>query len=558
MKLNLVIAGEAGQGLNTLNYILTKTFFRQGFNLYASKDYMSRVRGGHNFMSIRIGDEEITGPTTDEDILVALNQESVERHSKNVTDNGLIIYDGELADSRAINLPAAEIADQLGNTKVANTVFVGGLLKLIGLDLELAREVLAEHFTKQQIRELNQKALEKGYQAVSVQLELPAVTQTDEEILIDGNQAVGMGAVMGGVKFYSAYPMTPATGIMNYIAKRQNELEIAVEQAEDEIAAINMALGASYSGVRAMTATSGGGFSLMNEGLGLAGIAEIPLVIAEVQRPGPATGLPTRTEQGDLSFVINASQGDFPLLVLAPRDNEDAFYQTVRAFNLAEKYQIPVIILSDQFLADSKQNISEFDLESLEIEDHYLADDEEVSDYQRYQFSSNGISPLAYPGQFEDQVVVIDSDEHDQSGHIIEDSTTRTKMVDKRADKLATLIEEDLQEPEYEGAEEIDYLLVSWGSTYGPLQEAKELLAVDDVAVGLLSFSDVWPLPTTELQKRAKDAVVIVVENNATGQLARLIRSETELEIKAEILQYDGRPFTGRKLYQSIKEEVSR
>ncbi|MBM7556607.1 2-oxoacid:acceptor oxidoreductase subunit alpha [Halanaerobacter jeridensis] len=562
MNLNIVIGGEAGQGLKTLSNILSKTFFKMGFKIYSSKDYMSRVRGGHNFMSIRVGTEELTGPTTDEDILLALNEETIERHQDNVTDDGVIVYDGEIdVDADIVTVDAGDIAKGIGNSKVANTVFVGALLKLLDLDLDIAKKVLKDYFADkgEEIAKVNAEALEQGYEAVNNQFSLPEVDKEEEEMLISGNQAVGLGAVMAGVKFYSAYPMTPSTGIMNYIASKENELGIVVEQAEDEIAAINMAVGASYSGIRAMTGTSGGGFSLMNEGLGLAGITETPLVIAEVQRPGPATGLPTRTGQGDLSFVINASQGEFPLMVMAPRTAEDAFYQTMRAFNLAENYQIPVIILSDTFLADSKKNISELDIEQVEIESGFMSDEEaaEVEDYKRYELTEDGISPLAYPGQLEDDVVLVDSDEHDEYGHIIEDAETRNKMVEKRDAKLQKLASEEITEPEYCGPEEADYVLVSWGSTYGPALEAQELLQEDGAEVGLLSFNDLWPLPTQKIEELAEDDTeLIVVENNYTGQFAKLLRTETGINAQHNILKYDGRPFTGAEIYNRIQDEV--
>ncbi|WP_018248896.1 2-oxoacid:acceptor oxidoreductase subunit alpha [Orenia marismortui] len=564
MKLNLVIGGEAGQGLATLNKILSKTFFRMGFNIYSSKDYESRVRGGHNFMSIRFGTEEVSGPEVKEDILLALNQETIKVHQDKVSDDGYILYDGimEDLDKELISIEAKKVAKEVGNHKAANIVFVGAVLKLLGLDLDLSKEVIKDYFASkgEDVLKTNLEALEKGYEELEVKLKLPEVSPRKDEILIDGNQALGLGAITGGVQFYSAYPMTPATGVMNYIASKENELGIVVEQAEDEIAAIMMALGGSYSGIRSMTGSSGGGFALMVEALGLAGIAEIPLVIAEVQRPGPATGLPTRTEQGDLLFAINASQGDFPLMVIAPRDNEDAFYQSFRAMNIAENYQMPVVILSDQFLADSKKNIKDFDFEALEIKDGFISDEEaaKIKDYKRYQFTEDGISPLAYPGQIVDDVVLIDSDEHDQKGHIIEDSETRIKMVDKRAKKLEKLIAEDLLEPKYIGPEEIDYLLVGWGSTYGPLLEARELLEDEGNRIGLLSFSDVWPLATSKLIELINNnsAELIVVENNATGQFAKLIRSESGIAANYQILKYDGRPFSGKEIYHRAEEVI--
>ncbi len=560
MNFNLVIGGEAGQGLKTVQNILKKSFFRLGFNLHTSKDYMSRIRGGHNFMNLRIGDEPISAPTTAEDILVALNKETIDIHAQRVTKEGVILHDGEVeTDPQLISLPAGEIAKEAGNKKTANTVFMGAVFKLLGLDLQVIRQVLGEYFAnKEEVKEVNITALEQGYQQVETKFSLPEVEQSADQLLLNGNQAVGLGAAVADVDFYSAYPMTPATGIMNYLAGKENELEIAVEQAEDELAAINMALGASYSGLRAMTGTSGGGFSLMNEGFSLAGITELPLVIAEVQRPGPATGLPTRTGQGDLSFIINSGQGEFPKVVLAPRNVEDAFYQTFRAFNLAENYQLPVVIVSDQFLADSSQNVPEFNLEELEIKNGYLSATEVANrtDYQRYQITESGISPLAYPGQIEGATVMVDSDEHDEEGYIIEDAATRKQMVEKRQRKVDKLIREELQEPKYAGPEKIDYLLVSWGSTYGPLLEARNKLA-SEAEIGLLSFSDVWPLPTERLADLLQqNPKLVVVEGNSEGQFAQLIRQETGQEADYNLLKYDGRPFHGPELYHRLQKEV--
>ncbi|TDX47837.1 2-oxoacid:acceptor oxidoreductase subunit alpha [Orenia marismortui] len=571
MDLNLVIAGEAGQGLNTLNFILSKIFFKHGYNIYSTKNYESRVRGGHNFMKIRIGDEEITGPKDEQDILLALNKAGIEIHQDFVKDDGIMIYNGESyqgelrennKDKEIFTLEAALIAQDIGNGRVANTVFVGVVLKLLGLDLKIAEKVLEEYFRRaEDIKQMNIEALRKGYEKAEVaktRIELPEVESNDNQILINGNQAIGMGAAVGGVKFYSAYPMTPATGVMNYLAKRQNDLGIVVEQAEDEIAAIMMALGGSYSGIRSMTGSSGGGFALMTEAVSFAGIAELPLVIVDVQRPGPATGLPTRTEQADLLFTVNAGHGDFPKMVISVRDAEDAFYQSFRALNIAEKYQIPVILLSDQFLADAEVNVDAFDLDSLEIYNGFISDDEakNISDYKRYQFAPDGISPMAYPGQLDDDIVLVDSDEHDEDGHIIEDAETRVKMVNKRFDKVDKLILDDLEEPEYIGPDDAAYLLMGWGSTYGPLQEARKLLEEDGYEVGLLSFGDVWPLPIEELEDRIYDKVSIMVENNGTAQFSRLISSETGIMIEHELVKYDGRPFTGREIYEAVKEEV--
>ncbi|MFW5998905.1 MAG: 2-oxoacid:acceptor oxidoreductase subunit alpha, partial [Halanaerobiaceae bacterium] len=548
MDLNLVIGGEAGQGLKTTSYILGKAIFRMNYNIFTSQDYMSRIRGGHNFVKIRFGDNKINGPEEKIDLLIALNEKTIEVHKNNLADNGIILWEEKRNDlDSIITIPAREIASEI-NIKGINTVYMGAALKLIGLDLKKTIEVIETYFAKEDIIKDNIELLKAGYEEVETKIEMKSAPEKDEEFYMNGNQAIAAGAILGEVQFYSAYPMSPSTGIMSYLSGKQPNMNLVVEQAEDEIGAINMALGASYGGIRAMTGTSGGGFALMAEGVGLAGITETPLVIAEVQRPGPATGLPTRTEQGDLSFVINVSQGEFPLMVTAPRDQEDALNKSFRALNLAEKYQIPVVLLSDQFLADSSKNIPELDLENMENKNYKVdPEDYQNKEYKRYEITESGISPLAYPGLISDQTVLVDSDEHDEKGHIIEDAETRNKMVEKRKRKQQKLIEDDLEEPKYFGESNIDYMLISWGSTYGPVLEALELLKDEKIAVGYLSFTDVWPLPRKKINNLLdKEIEIVVIENNSTGQFARLITGETGIKINHNILKYDGRPFTGK------------
>ncbi|MFW5971882.1 MAG: 2-oxoacid:acceptor oxidoreductase subunit alpha [Bacillota bacterium] len=560
MDLTIVIGGEAGQGLKTIDFILGKTLFRMGYNVFTSKDVMSRIRGGHNFITTRIGSESVNGITEKIDILIALNEDTVDIHKDKVVDGGLILFDGEKEvegeGKEVININAQEIAKEI-NSRGANTVFIGAALKLMGLDTDAAEEVIAEYFASEDIQEDNVQLLQEGFDSVDSRIELEEGKDLGDQIYLDGNNALAMGAAVGGVQFYAAYPMSPSTSIMNYLAGKQEDLGLVVEQAEDEIAAINMAMGGSFSGIRSMTGTSGGGLALMNEGIGLAGIAEIPVVIADVQRPGPATGLPTRTGQGDLLFAINTAQDDYPLVVLAPRDHEDAFQQGFRALNLADKYHMPVIILSTQYLADSARNVKAFDFSSLEIDYNLIEDPDSVEDYKRYELTESGISTRSYPGQIPGQVFMIDSDEHDEYGHIIEDAETRNAMVEKRARKIEKLIEEDLQEPVYQGEEDVDYLLIGWGSTYGPLQEAQKALADEGIKVGLLSFTDVWPLPTGELERfNDMGAEFVVVEENSTAQFARLISSETGMQAEHTILKYDGRTFTGEELVKRFKKEV--
>lgn len=561
MDYNILIGGEAGQGLKTTAYLLGKTIFRNGYHIFTTKDYMSRVRGGHNFIKIRFSDEEVKGPKDDLDLIIALNEETIENHLDNLKDGGILLAEREVEDIKnSVLVKAKDIAKEI-NPKGVNSVFMGAFLQIIGFELTEAKKVISEYFSGDENKvEDNLSLLEKGYNSCEriEKLKMGKIDEGEERLYLDGNQAVGLGAATAGVSFYAAYPMSPSTGILNYLATHQKRLEIAVEQAEDEIGAINMALGAAYGGGRAMVGTSGGGFALMNEGLGMSGVGEIPLVIAEVQRPGPATGLPTRTSQGDLNFVINSSQGEFPMMVIAPKDQEDAFYQTFRAHNLAEKYQIPVIVLSDQFLADSSSDIKKMNLNELKIERNlYFNDEENEEEYKRYKFTDDGISPRAYPGSLENDTILVDSHEHNEYGRVTEDIDLRNAMVNKRENKINKLIEKDLKEAEFYGKEDADYLLIGWGSTYGPILEAADKLIKKGINAGFLSFNDIWPLPKTKLKKWAKkDVEKIVIENNAKGQFSRLIGSELQIEIENKILKYSGRPFSGDEIYERIMDEV--
>lgn len=560
MDINLAIAGEAGQGLKTMEEIIAKALHRHGYHVFSHKDYMSRVRGGHNFMQIRFGNVPHQSPREEIDILVALNQDGIDNHQQRVQSSGYIIFDGQSSEDKMISVAAKKLAQRI-NPRATNTVFLGVLWQLLGLELTELKQVIKERFKKEEVQQDNLELLEAGYEATSnsFSIEEPAKKGEEDYLLLEGNQAVGLGAAVAGVQFYSAYPMTPSTGVLNYLAARQDKLGIAVEQAEDEIAAINMALGASFAGARTMTGTSGGGFALMTEAFGLAGVMEAPIVIAEVMRPGPATGMPTRTGQGDLSFVLNASQDEFPLKVIAPRDQEDAFYQTFRAFNLADKYQMPVVILSDQFLADSAATVPKFALDELEI-NRYLVDEEswpEDKEYKRYEITEDGISPRAYPGQLPGEVVLADSHEHFESGRISEEIETRNAMVDKRARKFEKQRREDTLEPLYQGPEKPEVLMLGFGSTYGVLKEVQQKLSAEGKSVGMLSFNDVWPLPTAELEKRySYNTHLVVVENNNTGQFSRLVTAYTEIGTDYRLLKYDGRPFTTDELYRRMKEEV--
>ena len=551
---NILLGGAAGQGVDTTTAVLEKLLKRAGHHVLTVRDFMSRIRGGHNFSLVRFGAEPVKSHDRFVNAIVALNEETVHLHQDDLLPGGFILCDSALAvdDPRAIKLDMAQMAKDLGNPKVAGTVAVGAVLKLFGESPDNAADALAQ-FVKKEHLEVNLKALAAGYDAVDTRY--PRVSgDASGDILITGSKAMALGALAAGLTFYAAYPMSPATPVMEHLAALSGEANIVVEQAEDEIAAINMAIGASFAGARAMTGTSGGGFSLMVEALGLSGMAEIPVVILNVQRPGPVTGLPTRTEQSDLLFTISASQGEFPRMVIAPTNPEDAFYQTMRAFDLAEKYQIPVLLLADQYLGDSSYTVPKPDPRRIKITEP-ASTHEGSEEYLRYRYTESGVSPRLLPG-FTEHLVTADSDEHDERGTITESAEVRTRMMDKRMKKLEGL-KTELIEPEFLGAEDYDVLLLGWGSTWGPIREALDLLnARDGRKYAALIFSDVFPLPTKRLtEKAAKAKEIINVEQNATGQLAKLIRMETGIETNRSVLKYDGRQISGREIAENLEKE---
>lgn len=554
------VGGEAGQGLLSIGNALAKILSRHGFHLFSHQDYMSRIRGGHNFYQIRFADAPVAASTDGVDLLVALDLETIELHRRDLRAGGRIIYDAatlnrHFAGDEFLDVPWAGIIDDNGADRImVNSVAVGAIMGLFALEIDLFAVILRAAMGRkgEGVVATNMTVARAGMEYVgrhySGRHGLRVTKPSGRgQLLITGNQAIGLGALLSGCKFFAAYPMSPATSIMVYLAEQAHAHGIVVEQAEDEIAAINLALGASYGGVRAMTATSGGGFALMSEGLSLAGITELPVVIAEVQRPGPATGLPTRTEQGDLLFVVHGGHGEFPRLVFTPGSPEQALVLTNKAFHLAEKYQIPAIILSDQYLADSEWSYPALPVDGLLQEDFRLRGPalRGLDTYQRYAPGSNGISPLAVPGASR-HLVAVDSDEHDADGHIIEDAATRIAMVEKRWHQKIASLRQEISPPTYFGEPRPTAVVVAYGSTLGVLREVHARLA-EHHRLGLLHFSEVWPFPSWEefdfvaLLKQA--AMTICVENCATGQFAKLLRMETGFACGVHINKYDGRPF---------------
>jgi 2-oxoglutarate ferredoxin oxidoreductase subunit alpha len=550
---NLLIGGAAGQGIETTAAILQKILKRSGYYVFTARDFMSRVRGGHNFSMIRFGTQPVLSHSNTLDGIIAFNEETVELHIKKLKDSGFILCDSKfrISDPRLIQIDMDRIGKETGSPRIAGSAAIGAVLKLFDEKLKDSNEVLQEYIREQYL-EANQKALYRGYELMESRFP-HLVRECKERLMITGSQALSLGAIAAGLRFYSAYPMSPSTPVLEYLASKAEEAGIVVEQAEDEIAAINMAIGASFAGAVSMTGTSGGGFSLMVEALGLSGMAEIPLVIVDVQRPGPVTGLPTRTEQSDLKFVISASQGEFPRMVIALRNHTDSFYQTARAFHLAEKYQLPVILLSDQYLGDSSATVEPYDLSATRQVIPGETKEEMTGEYLRYRFTENGISPRQLPGK-SPNLVTADSDEHDERGWITEDAQIRIRMMDKRMGKLKRL-EQELIEPEFVGEKAFTTLLLGWGSTYGPILEAVRILNERySGKYAALIFGDIYPLPKKLLTEKVRQAERILnIEQNATGQLADLIREQTGIVCTQAILKYDGRQISAEEIVERIE-----
>jgi 2-oxoglutarate ferredoxin oxidoreductase subunit alpha len=557
--LNVVIAGAAGEGVQTIGAALGDAVSAQGYAVFSWQEFESRIRGGQNSYSTRISEEIRDAPLIEADILLALNEGAVRKYGALLKEGGVLLAPKKLGDGM-IAIPFDEIAEkELGNKLYANTIAVGALMGTLGMDLDPLRRVLGRRFAAKgkSVVDANEAAAEKGFRLADEACRelcpwrLPKGKSFHH--LLTGHEAIPLGAAYAGCRFMAAYPMSPSTGIITFLAREEERLGIFTEQAEDEIGAINMAIGASYGGARAMTATSGGGFALMVEGLSLAGMIETPVVIILAQRPGPATGLPTRTAQGDLLFAVNAGHGEFPRLVLAPSDAKDAFHKIVRAFNLADKYQVPVIILTDQFLADSRYSIADFDLAKEEPVFHF-ADPGGLREYKRYRLTEDGISPRLYPGQSE-HLVGVDSDEHDEEGHITEDLIhTAPAMVEKRLAKARSLRAE-MSPPEEMLVDQAEAVFVGFGSSRGALLEALQLLRDEGVAAGMIHFTELWPLPDYAFPK---GKTYWTVESNATGQLARLLRSEYGLVVEGTLKRYDGLPLTGDYIRRRFNEQRKR
>jgi 2-oxoglutarate/2-oxoacid ferredoxin oxidoreductase subunit alpha len=558
----LLIGGQAGQGMQTVGVLLANALLQQGQWLTSYQSYQSRIRGGHNFYQVRLASQPVHSLTRGVDILVALDQNTLAVHASELTPRGVAVFDADRLQAppgvNALPVPIGEVFPAARTTEVfINSVFLGVLAGLMGAAPEIMHRPLERSLGRKgaEVLEQNQAAVAAGWEFVQrnpawrEKFPAPRPEQPLPTLSLEGNEAVALGAAAAGCKFYTAYPMTPASSVLEILAGYAEDLGMVVEQAEDEIAALNMVLGASFAGVRAMTGTSGGGFALMVEALSLAGMIESPAVILLGQRPGPATGLPTRTEQGELEFALHAGHGEFPRVLLAPGTLEECFRLTTHAFNLADHYQVPAFILTDQYLADVRENVAPFDLGAVRIDRGKLVKAE--AGYQRYALTADGVSPRAVPGSGPG-LVIADSDEHTEDGHLTEDLAVRKAMVEKRLRKLTALAAESLP-PTVLGPARGAQAVVCWGSTFGGCRDAVARLQSQGRDVALFHFSQVWPLDREKLRDRfSAYGKVMVVENNATGQFARLLRAEGIVAEPVAIGKYDGLPFFLEDVLESL------
>ncbi|MBS3735217.1 MAG: 2-oxoacid:acceptor oxidoreductase subunit alpha [Phycisphaerae bacterium] len=555
MDITIRVAGEAGQGVQTTGTLLAGVCGRLGLHVAATKSYMSRIRGGLNWFDVRLGEAPLCAGRDDADVLVALSEAALDVLGGGVRDGGVALYDGDEAPGAATGVNFTQIARDVAESKVmANTVATGAIFAVCGYDVEKLCDYLREQFADkgEDVAEKNVACARAGAERVGAlrgALTGPKATGAPPA-LMTGAEAIGLAAATAGVKLAAAYPMTPGTGTFTTLASLADDYGIVVEQAEDEIAAVNMLCGATYGGVPAMASTSGGGFALMAEGLSLAGIMELPICIVVAQRPGPATGLPTRTGQQDLQFALRAGHGEFARAVYAPGTVAQCGELTRRALQTAHRFQTPALILTDQFLQDFQTNVDEPDRTYRPI-DRCLADDAGKG-YKRYAVTDSGVSPRAIPGG--DAFVVVDSDSHTDAGKISEDLRGHVAQQDKRMRKAEALADEALA-PEYYGPDDAERLLVCWGSTYGPCREAVDANNADRrrKPAAMLHFAQVWPLHVAA----ARDALggpdeVYCVEGNQTAQFAALLRECGLLDACALISRYDGMPFTARYILEAM------
>ncbi len=584
MRVNNVIlkaGGEAGTGISTIGAIFAKLMQRSGLYVFATNDYPSLIRGGHNTVTIRASDEKIHALHGPVDILIGLDKLTIAEHAPELAPGGAVIYDSTRikeadvktgrTDLRLFPVPLTQIAVASGGELFFNQVAIGSTLALLGMDLTFLKVLIEKQFGRKgaEIVAQNVKAAQGGFDHVretlaskpfDVRISPRAAPQ--KMMLIAGNDAICSGAIAAGLKLVAEYPMSPSSSVLHWMAAHAVKSGIVVKHTEDEIAAMNWLCGAGFAGVRTMTATSGGGFSLMAEALGNAGIAEIPCVIVEDMRAGPSTGLPTYTEQADLLFALHASQGEFPRIVAMPGDPEECFYMTFDVFNMADAVQTPAIILLDKYLAEAAVTVPALSTASLKINRGALQTDEQMEHavpsgtaggFLRHEITKSGISPRCIPGQ-KNGIHVCSSYEHDETGYTSEEAHMRVLQIDKRERKMSAL-EPSLYQPSFYGDPKSTFLLVTWGSTKAVALEALKLLAEQNVSVRMMQIRYASPFATESIKRALLSASqVLICEGNSEGQMRALILQKTGVSIPNAYLRYDGRPFEPADIAAKVKE----
>ena len=595
MELAIGIGGAAGQGIATPGDILARIFVRRGLHLKTYNAYQSIVRGGHILLTLKTSDEPVLSTGDTFDLLITLNQDTMDRHLHLMRAGSVVLYNadkiqpGTAADGvQLCPFSVKELAPTAKGDLVQNTIALGAALNLIGVEFEILDEILTLQFGKkgQAAIDENVGVARAGYEYAASHFtpfpfKLPKLAIP--LAFVDGNSALAMGGAAAGVRFYCAYPMSPSTGVLHWMARHAQQLGIMVRQVEDELGVINMAIGAAHTGCRAMCATSGGGFALMTEALGAAAMMEVPVVCIDVQRAGPATGVPTKTEQGDLWQVLGAGQGDYPRIIVAPTTIPDCFKTVPELFNLVDRFQCPGIILSDLVLSEGRSSVDPAELDfNVPIDRGELIGANgangsnghsangaanghaanPLSGYKRYAFTDNGVSPRALPGT-PGYVHVVATDEHDEEGGLISDEFTnphkRQAMHEKRMRKMSSILSL-VPPPELFGAADADVTLVGWGSTQGVIREAiQKLQAEHNILANNLQIKWIVPLHTEAIvEQLSKSRRVIIVENNYSGQFARYLRSETSFEADGHIRKYDGEPFLPHHIVDGVKAVLAR
>ncbi len=579
------IGGAAGQGVATPGDIFAKIFSRRGLNLNAYNAYQSIIRGGHTFLTIRTGLEKVTNMGDRIDLLIPLNQDSMDRHLKLLTAGASCIYNADTikpsptADGvQLCPLPVSELADITRNKVAQNTLAIGAALQMMGIGFSALEEVLREQFKKKgdAVIAENVGVARAGYDYAASHFEPfsnPLPKSENRFAILSGNVAMAMGGAAAGVKFYCAYPMSPSTGVLHWMASHARRAGIMVRQVEDEIGVINMAIGAAHSGVRSMCATSGGGFALMSEGLGMSAMIETPVVVIDCQRAGPSTGVPTKTEQGDLWQMLGAAFGDYPRVIAAPLDICDCFKLIPEIFNIADRFQCPGLVLCDLLLSEGRLSVAPKDLDFNPVIDRgELITSANGSgngastaahtngSYFRYKITDSGVSPRAVPG-VPGHIHTVATDEHQEDGVLISDEFTnpikRRAMMEKRMRKLAG-IEAAVPPPVLSGPPNADVTLIGWGSTKGVIEEACELLNEQGISANQIQIRWLVPLHGEAILEILKDARhTIIVENNYSGQFARYLRSETSFVPKGHIRKYDGEPFMPHHIVEAVKDQLA-